>query len=312
MSNFPYAELTLRKLEILLAFMEKHHIGHAAEKLGVSGVSVHRALHSLEEILRCPLFIHNGRNLSPLPAAETLTRYANEMIAITRQAVEATRETAGFSNGKIRLGSLYSLTTHFVPRLILGLKQRRPELQIDLSMDSNQNMMAKLQDRHLDAVLLSLKDNGQQISGMEILPLFEDPLYMAAASHSQAATHFPSSGFADLKTFRNECFVALNEGFATAQGAKEAFSKAGFTPDTIAYLDDIFSLMNLVQAGVGCAIVPKRICQAYSKGVVFAELDKPYQNHQQIVMIFPRNRERDPDTLSLIAEARMVAKSCRT
>ena len=91
------------------------------------------------------------------------------------RAVEATRETAGFSNGRIRLGSLYSLTTQFVPQLILGLKQRRPKLQLDLSMDSNQRMMAKLQDRQLDAVLLSL--NGQQaISSMETLPLFEDPL----------------------------------------------------------------------------------------------------------------------------------------
>ena len=305
-------ELTLRKLEILLAFMEKRHIGRAAEKLGMSSVSVHRALHSLEEILRCPLFAHNGRNLQPLPAAETLARYAGELVAMTRRAVEATRETAGFSNGRIRLGSLYSLTTHFVPRLILGLKQRRPELQIDLSMDSNQNMMAKLQDQHLDAVLLSLRDREQQIAGMEILPLFEDPLYLAAASHSQAADRFPSSGTVDLKTFQNERFVALNEGFATAQGAKDAFRTAGFTPDTVTHLDDIFSLMNLVQAGVGCAIVPKRICQAYSTGVVFAELDSQYQNHQQIAMIFPRNKERDPDTLSLIAEARMVAKSYRT
>lgn len=305
-------ELTLRKLEILLAFMEKQHIGRAAEKLGMSNVSVHRALHSLEEVLHCPLFAHNGRNLLPLPAAETLARYASELIAMTHRAVEATRETAGFSNGRIRLGSLYSLTTDFVPRLILGLKQRRPELQIDLSMDSNQNMMAKLQDHHLDAVLLSLKDRNQQISGMETLPLFEDPLYLAAASHAKVTNLFPDSGTIDLKAFQNERFVALNEGFATAQGASEAFKTAGFKPDTVTQLDDIFSMMNLVQAGVGCAIVPKRICHAYSQGVVFAELDRQYQNHQQIAMIFPRSKERDPDMLSLIAEARMTAKSYRT
>ncbi len=305
-------EFTLRKLEILLAYMEKQHIGRAAEKLGMSNVSVHRALHSLEEILRCPLFEHNGRNLLPLPAAKNLARYAEELIAITHRAIEVTRETAGFSNGRIRLGSLYSLTTDFVPRLILGLKQRKPELQIDLSMDSNQNMMAKLQEHHLDAVLLSLKDKERQVSGMEILPLFEDPLYLAASANTQAASRFPISGTIDLKDFQQERFVSLNEGFATAQCAAEAFKTAGFQPDTVTYLDDIFSLMNLVQAGVGCAIVPKRICHAYSKNVIFSELGKPYQNHQQIAMIFPRNKERDPDTLSLIAEARMVAKAYRS
>lgn len=303
-----HPELTLRKLEILLAFMETQHIGRAAEKLNMSSVSVHRALHSLEELLRCPLFAHHGRNLEPLPAAKTLARYAEDLVTIMNRAVEATRETAGFSNGRIRLGSLYSLTTQFVPQLILGLKQRRPELQIDLSMDSNQRMMAKLQDRQLDAVLLSL--NGQQaISSMETLPLFEDPLYLAAPAASQAAKRIPSAGTIDLKTFRKERFVLLNEGFATTEGAMAAFTVAGFKPDVVTRVDDIFSLMNLVQAGVGCSIVPKRICQAYSQDVTFGELDAPYQNHQQIALVFPHNRERDPDILSLIAEARMVAKA---
>ncbi|MCX2946422.1 LysR family transcriptional regulator, partial [Rahnella perminowiae] len=55
------SEITFRKLEIFLAYMEKQNITRAAEQLGLSSVSVHRALHSLEEGLRCPLFIHRGR-----------------------------------------------------------------------------------------------------------------------------------------------------------------------------------------------------------------------------------------------------------
>jgi len=50
------AEITFRKLEIFMAFMEKGNIARTAETLGISGVSVHRALHTLEEGVRCPLF----------------------------------------------------------------------------------------------------------------------------------------------------------------------------------------------------------------------------------------------------------------
>lgn len=256
-------ELTLRKLEILLAFMEKQHIGRAAESLGMSSVSVHRALHSLEEVLRCPLFSHDGRNLVPLPAAQTLARYAEELVMVTKRAVEATRETAGFSNGRIRLGCLYSLTTDFVPKLMLGLKQRRPDMQVDLAMDSNQNLMAQFQDGRLDAVLLSLEDDPSQIAGMEVLPLFEDPLYLVASAHSPAASHFPEQGEADLKAFRNEHFVSLNEGFATAKGADAAFRVAGFQPETVTRVDDIFSLMNLVQADL-----PSGYCVRRAGGAV--------------------------------------------
>ncbi len=49
-------EITFRKLEILLAFMETGNLTRAADQLGVSTASVHRALHSLETGTRCGLF----------------------------------------------------------------------------------------------------------------------------------------------------------------------------------------------------------------------------------------------------------------
>jgi LysR family malonate utilization transcriptional regulator len=60
------SEITFRKLSIFMTFMEKGNIARTAETLGLSGVSVHRALHTLEENVRCPLFTHKGRNLIAL------------------------------------------------------------------------------------------------------------------------------------------------------------------------------------------------------------------------------------------------------
>ncbi|MDK5706863.1 LysR family transcriptional regulator, partial [Serratia nevei] len=42
------SEITFRKLSIFMTFMEKGNIARTAETLGLSGVSVHRALHTLE------------------------------------------------------------------------------------------------------------------------------------------------------------------------------------------------------------------------------------------------------------------------
>jgi len=49
-------QITLRKLEVLLAFLRTGNLAQAGESLGISAVSVHRALHSLEEAMRCALF----------------------------------------------------------------------------------------------------------------------------------------------------------------------------------------------------------------------------------------------------------------
>ena len=73
-------ELTLKKLEIFLAFMRSGNLARAASELQTSNVSVHRAVHSLENALRCPLFKHEGRNLIPLESAYVLEEKAQKLI----------------------------------------------------------------------------------------------------------------------------------------------------------------------------------------------------------------------------------------
>lgn len=298
------SELTIRKLEIFLAFMEKRNIARTAEMLGISGVSVHRALHSLEDVLRCPLFVQDGRNLRPLPAARTLAHYAKEMVLVIRRAIDATREAAGYGRGRMKLGCLYSLTTELVPQLIMGLKRRRPEMEIDLSMNSSRELLAQLNEGQLDAILVSLPGKKVELAGLETLPLFEDTFYLAVPLSSSVPLAEPVE-LADLK---EEKFVTMNDGFATAQCFSDAFAEAGFEPVVVTRLNDIFSLMNMVQAGVGLSLVPRRIGKVFDSSVRLVELAGKYRKKQTVALVFPKSRERDPDILALVAEARMMAR----
>ena len=110
--------ITFRRLEILLAFLEAGNLARAAERLEVSTVTVHRALHSLEAGVRCSLFRHEGRNLLPTDAAHALADVAQEVLRKMHEGVRATREIAGYAADRIRIGSLYSLTSGTVPKLI--------------------------------------------------------------------------------------------------------------------------------------------------------------------------------------------------
>ena len=49
--------VTFRKLAVFLAFMQHQTLPDVAQAMGLSVVSVHRALHSLEEALGCLLFV---------------------------------------------------------------------------------------------------------------------------------------------------------------------------------------------------------------------------------------------------------------
>jgi LysR family malonate utilization transcriptional regulator len=294
-------EITFRKLEILLAFMETGNLAKAAEGLGVSTVTVHRALHSLEEGLQCALFRHEGRTLLPTEAAHALAESAAEVLKSMADGVRATREAAGFSAPHLKIGSLYSLTIHTVPSVVIGLKVRRPDVQAELVLGSNADLLHRLKQGAIDAALMAIPDPD---SDLVCIPLFEDEIYFAAPAGSAYAKQ-PSI---DLEQCRDERFVSLSEGFATYQGFVEAFRIAGFTPDVTMRVGDIFSLMNLVSGGVGYTLLPGRVRDVFPHKVVLIPLSQQYGMRQSIGLSFLSRRERDPNLLALAAACRMSVR----
>ncbi|MGV3346352.1 LysR family transcriptional regulator [Enterobacteriaceae bacterium LUAb1] len=299
------SDITLKKIEIFLAFMQLENISRTADNLGISSVSVHRALHSLEAALRCPLFIHKGRSLRPLPAAYTLAQWAKEILSLTEKAIDATRYTAGIGLQHMKIGTLYSLTLKTIPRLIMGMKIRRPDTELNLTMGSNQQLLYSLEQQELDAILIAMPDQGIDHHCFETVTLFEDTIFLAAPVSATLPGPLP----VDLQYYRAQKFVSLTDGFASTQGFREAFRVAGFEPEIVTQVNDIFSMLSLVQAGVGYALIPGRMRQVYAQNVQLLPLCEHYQLHQTLVLVFNRNREQDPDLLALIAESRMYAHS---
>lgn len=218
-------DITFRKLTIFMTFMEKGNIARTAEALDISGVSVHRALHTLEENVRCPLFVHKGRNLIAQPAAWTLLEYCQEVTQLMERGLEEARKTAGVGQGRLRVGTLYSLTLETVPHLIMGMKLRRPDLEMDLTMGSNEALLNMLESGTTDAILISISESEIDRNSLEVLPLFHDDIYLAAP----ITAALDPSKTADLRNYRNEKFVSLAEGFATYAGFQKRFMSPGLS-----------------------------------------------------------------------------------
>lgn len=290
-------EISFRKLEILLAFMEAGSLARAAERLGVSAVSVHRALHSLETGTRCSLFRLEGRNLQPNDAAHALADVAREVLQTMSQGIRATREIAGYAADRIRIGSLYSLTSGTVPALIMALRLRKPDIQTELVLGSNSELLRKLREGELDATVMGLPEGAADI---ESQLLFEDEIFFAAPADSAYA----KQPVVDLGACADERFVSLNEGYVTHDRFRDAFRVAGFEPNVVMTTNDIFSLMNLVGGGIGCTLLPGRIRSVLPRSVCLVPLLPQFQMRQKISVIFLRTRERDPNLLSLLAACR--------
>lgn len=292
-------EITFRKLQVLLAFMETGNLARAAEQLCVSSVSVHRALHSLETGTRCKLFRLEGRNLQPTDAAHVLADVAREVLRTMAEGIRSTRDVAGYAADHIRIGTLYSLTNRTLPALIQQFRLRKPDVQTELVLGSNDDLLRKLRDGAIDACLMGVPDNASDI---ESQPLFDDDMFFAAPSGSPLADQ-PAM---DLGRCADERFVSLSEGYVTHRDFMKAFELAGFSPNVVMRTGDIFSLMNLVAGGIGSTLLPGRVRAVLPEGVTLVPLAERYRLRQQIAVSFLRTRERDPNLLALLAASRTI------
>ncbi|WP_020653046.1 LysR family transcriptional regulator [Massilia niastensis] len=294
-------EITFRKLEILIAYMDGGSLNSAAETLGISVVSVHRALHSLEESMGCTLFGHKGRSLMPTDAARVLADVSRDVIKLMGDGIAAARKVAGYSAGHLRIGSLYSLTTSTTPEVIFDIKLRRPELEAELVLGSNADLLHKLKQNVIDAALMAVPGDDPEIVS---IPLFDDEIYFAAP----AGSPYAGAAAIDLRQCGHEKYVSLSEGFITYHGFMDAFRVAGFQPTVVMKTSDIFSLMNLVSAGLGYTLLPGRVRNVFGDKLQLIPLLPEFRMQQTIGVNFLRVRERDPNLLALAAVCRMLKR----
>ena len=295
-------EVTLRKLEILCSFVRTGSLSKTAEELGLSAVSIHKALHSLESGIACPLFVKEGRQLKALPAAIYLAEASMDLLGDMERILKKTRTKAGVESGQIRLGSMYSLTANIIPRMIMGTKIRRPDLDIDLYLGSNEDLMQKLSEGSVDAVVIAVPFSNLP-EGVQVVPLFEDQLYFASSKKSK-----PKQASIDLPEYRDEKFLTLQDGFATTSGFYEAFQLAGFKPNVVMKVGDIFSLMNMVSGDLGRTLLPGRVMALMGDSIEFTPLLPKYQVTQHIALLYLEANEANSNILALAAEARMLQR----
>jgi LysR family malonate utilization transcriptional regulator len=198
---------------------------------------------------------------------------------------------------------MYSLTANIIPRIIMGTKIRRPDLDIDVYLGSNEDLMMRLSEGSVDAVVIAVpaKDLPE---GLQVVSLFEDQLFLASSKGSK-----PTQAEIDLLDYQHEKFLTLQDGFATTSGFYEAFQLAGFKPEVIMKVGDIFTLMNMVSGDLGRSLLPGRVKALMGNAIEFTPLLPKYQVTQRIGLIYLQANESNPNVLAIAAEARMLRRN---
>jgi DNA-binding transcriptional LysR family regulator len=126
--------LTLRQIEVVRAVMIAGTIAGAARLLGVSAPGVSRLMKYTERSLKLKLFERKQNRYFPTRAAEDIFEQINQVYARVDDLHYVLRRIDRGAGAEFRLATVPSMGSVMVPRALRRLRERFPELGIDLDI----------------------------------------------------------------------------------------------------------------------------------------------------------------------------------
>ncbi|OYU48392.1 MAG: LysR family transcriptional regulator [Rhizobiales bacterium PAR1] len=126
--------LTLRQIEVIRAVMIAGTIAGAAKLLGVSAPGISRLMKYTERSLNLKLFERKQNRYFPTPEAEDIFEQINSVYQRVDDLHYVLRRVDRGGGIEFRLASVPSMSNIMVPRALKRLRERYPDLGIDLDI----------------------------------------------------------------------------------------------------------------------------------------------------------------------------------
>ena len=247
-----WAGLEMRHLLALVAVVETGTFSKAAEQLGYTQSAVSQQVATLERIVGTPLFERPGgpRPVRLTAAGEMLLTHARAVLARVSSAATDLRALASGEQGELRVGTLPSVGTKILPRLLGTFRSDWPGIQIVLreSRDSAELIHA-VETGDIDVTFI---DIGPYETGpLEVRPLLDDPMvFLAPADAPEAGQR--SVGIADIAHLP----MIGTRNVGCRQIIDDAFRQAPVSPTYPFRSDDNPTIQGLIGSGLAYAVLP--------------------------------------------------------
>jgi DNA-binding transcriptional LysR family regulator len=182
-----WAAVTSEDLKVLQAVLRTGSMAAASEALGIDRTTVGRRLEQLEAQLQVVLFTRTRAGLAPTAAARLLEERASRILQELRELEAAARATGAEVRGAVRLTTSEGLASHLVRRGLLELRDRYPELALELLTG---NRMLDLAAGEAD---LALRTAATRAAGVRVRRVAQLAIELAAAGAYLRARGTPAS-----------------------------------------------------------------------------------------------------------------------
>lgn len=272
------------------------HLTATAEELRIPQPTLTRRIRRVEEAAGAPLFDRgargshgmrlNGRGRAYLPHA----RAAVAELAAGKALVHRLMDP---ELGTVRLDFMHSLGTWLVPSLLRGYRGKHPQVVIELHQGAALELIRRVQAEQSDVALVGpapalAEDSaarapltaGTVAEGVEWHPLLRQRLALAVPEdHALAVARGPIA----LADAAAEPFIGMLPGYGTRILLDRLAAAAGFEPRFVFESMELTTVMGLVSAGLGVALMPMDDPYLAPSGVVLRPLAPPAHRELGIV-----------------------------
>ncbi|MFJ6566055.1 LysR family transcriptional regulator [Streptomyces sp. NPDC091292] len=263
--------LDLQRLRALHAVSVHGTVGAAALALGYTPSAVSQQIAKLERETRTVLLERHGRGVRLTDEARRLSATAQELLSIVERAETELEERRGRPTGRLTVAAFASAARGLLPGVLADLAARHPTLDARLSEVDPHRSIGLVEKGAVDLAVAHDWD----IAPLPAPPGVEQAVIGDDLCDLLVPEGHPLAGRTSVRRaeLKEERWICQPPGRVCHDWLVRTLRAAGCEPDIAHHAEENPTLVALVAAGLGVALIPRLGRGPLPEGVVAVRLD---------------------------------------
>jgi DNA-binding transcriptional LysR family regulator len=251
------------QLRCFVAVAEELHFGRAAERLNMTQPPLSRQVRLLEHHVGTLLLERNSRAVRLTAAGKAFLPEAVHILRLAEEAGDTARRVAAGEQGMLAIGFTSASGYSLLPEVVRRLRARVPGVSLVLK---EMVSTAQAEALHAGTIDLGLMRPHPVDGDLESVELAREALLLALPAAD--AAHWPDAP--TLASLHGKPFLmyAAQEAGPFHRMLTERFARAGVVPDVVEHVGQVHTMLALVSAGMGAALIAEGAARLGFEGVV--------------------------------------------
>ncbi|WP_063550270.1 LysR substrate-binding domain-containing protein [Burkholderia territorii] len=262
----------LRQWRYFVTVADERHFGRAAERLSMTQPPLSQAIRALEDALGVALFARTKRSVALTAVGAALLPDVRRLLAAADALPPLARRLARGEAGSLSLAFVSTADYGLLPSLLRAFGARYPQVRLQLAEATSDVQIDELVAGRIDAGLVIPPVPPRHAVGLSYLPVVREPLVVAMPAAAAPGVpedepvHLAELAALPLVIFPRRLAPGFYDIITGCYGA------AGETPRIGQEAIQMQTIVSLVSAGMGVALVPQSLRNLRRTGVVYRPL----------------------------------------